>query len=511
MNLVQPIWDTAASLPEASALVHSSRSLNYRETHEATLLVASNLQRLGIRPQDRVAVAPDNPVMHLLCLLALAHIGAVSTPAYRQMPEGQWRDLVARCRIRALIYSPAGAPWPVPMLACLPSQGQLPDSDLLESLPAGTAAAPMADLPPDSPWRIGLSSGTTGQPKAIARSHGAYAADLRATQKLLGLGPGTRLMPHVDLATFYGMRSVLSQLMEGGTVVLAESAGAQDCLRSMLAHQVTHLHTTTWLASELAAALPTSAAAQRITPQARLVMVGGAAPDPIVCGQLLRHIAPQLANNYGSSETGILAMADVTGPAEAPRIGPLTLMPWVRAQAVDAQGHPLPADMPGLLLFDAEHAAACYEADPAASAAVFRDGWFCPGDRGSINTAGHLLLGARQDDLINLGGVKLDPLVVEAVIAQHPAVQACAVVGLARPSLLLVAAVVPASGTDSATLQTLPEALRQACASQLAPDQVPAAWIILQALPRNAQGKLLRQALVEMLERDLTQRPADQV
>ena len=513
MNCIAPIWQAATRWPDAPALVHSSRTLGYREMHETALLIAAQLQRKGVRAQHRVAVAPDHPVMHLLCLLALAHLGAISAPAYRHARAADWQGFVQRNGVQGLICSPGAGPWPDALLDCIPRAGHIADASLLDALPAGHPLSALADLPFDALWRIGHSSGTTGQPKCIARTHGDFAACVRQTLGLFDAGPGTRLMPHMDLASYAALRPVLFALTQGGAVVLPDSPQASDCLKTLQQQGVTHLYTSAWLASELAHALPTLTVGQRLTPTLRHIMMGGAAPEPGVCARLLRHLSPRLTNNYGTSETGALAVADLHGDNQTERVdpahwSPLTLLPWVQAEATDARGDPLPPGTEGALRYRVEHTCTRYEDDAVASAAAFQDGWFYPGDWGSVNAQGQLTLGARQDERINLGGIKLDPHEVEAVVRRHPSVQACAVVALTQPRLLLVAAIVPAPGTDAATLHALPTALHQACTAALPSDRVPSAWITLPALPRNAQGKLMRSALVGILERDLAKRPA---
>lgn len=135
-------------------------------------------------------------------------------------------------------------------------------------------------------------------------------------------------------------------------------------------------------------------------------------------------------------------------------------------------------------------------------ARAFRGGWYYSGDVGSVNNAGYLFLAGRQDDLINLGGNKLDPVGIEAVINALPGVIESAVVAVVaandRPTV--VAAREPVD----------PKVIRQACLDQLGRQAVPQAVVFTPALPRNGGGKIMRPEAAEMARRAMSAKPAAQ-
>lgn len=124
---------------------------------------------------------------------------------------------------------------------------------------------------------------------------------------------------------------------------------------------------------------------------------------------------------------------------------------------------------------------------------------------GSVNNAGYLFLAGRQDDLINLGGNKLDPVGIEAVINALPGVTESAVVAVVaandRPTL--VAVVATREPVD-------PKVIRQACLDQLGRQAVPQAVVFAPALPRNGGGKIMRPEAAEMARRAMSAKPAAQ-
>jgi acyl-CoA synthetase (AMP-forming)/AMP-acid ligase II len=135
-----------------------------------------------------------------------------------------------------------------------------------------------------------------------------------------------------------------------------------------------------------------------------------------------------------------------------------------------------------------------YFGDPQTTARAFRDGWFYPGDAGVIDEAGYLTLSGRIDDLLNLGGNKVDPFTIEAVLDAQPGVQESAAVAVqANNGTMVLVAVVVASGPIDM------DSLKQACARRLRPSSVPARIVTAKRLMRNPGGKIMRKEMAALL------------
>jgi acyl-coenzyme A synthetase/AMP-(fatty) acid ligase len=137
-----------------------------------------------------------------------------------------------------------------------------------------------------------------------------------------------------------------------------------------------------------------------------------------------------------------------------------------------------------------------YLKDEAATARAFRGGWFYPGDIGALDGAGFLTLAGRVDHLLNVGGDKIDPYEIEAVLNTHPAITESAVVAVPNESgnLVAVAAVVASGAYDD-------EELKRMCRERLGQRCVPKRVVTLPALPKNAGGKIMRAQLTATIER----------
>jgi acyl-CoA synthetase (AMP-forming)/AMP-acid ligase II len=166
----------------------------------------------------------------------------------------------------------------------------------------------------------------------------------------------------------------------------------------------------------------------------------------------------------------------------------------VEVAIFDDDFNPLPAGEVGRLGYRGPGVATGFHEDPEATREVFRDGWFFPGDLASVNAAGYVFLKGRKKDMVIRGGINIYPVEVEAALQSHPAVVEAAVVGW--PSRELgeeVAAFVVLRGAAT------PEELRATCAGRLAPYKVPREIIVVDEMPKNAAGKVVKATLAARL------------
>jgi acyl-CoA synthetase (AMP-forming)/AMP-acid ligase II len=200
-------------------------------------------------------------------------------------------------------------------------------------------------------------------------------------------------------------------------------------------------------------------------------------------------LTPNTYIDYGANETGSLACLCPEDPVGGPgRVGKPN--PQVEAQVVDEADCPLPMGTVGKLRFRTPWMCQGYAGNEQATARSFREGWFYPNDYGLLEADGFLVLRGRTDDIINYGGVKIDPHDVELVLMQHPHIQDAAVVGLPDG----MAGQVPV-GFLVARGNIELQALRAFCAERMEGRQIPVRWVPLRQIPRNPEGKILRDQL----------------
>ena len=479
MNVCAAIAHNARTQPHAPAVIEPDRAISYAELHERVLRTASALADRGIRSADRVAIRLPNSATHLIAQLALARIGAVSIPLHTAKPADALAAFKARFAPAAVIgLSQAQAIDGVPLI--------LADDDLLRPIPADRRSRPAA-AGGEAPFCIALSSGTTGEPKAIVWSHDRLLGHWRLQQGVRAFGPGVRFLPFMGFDAFYPSAACMFVLFGGGAVIVTPDVSLKRLEEAVDRFGATHVLSSPAL---IARFLDTLGPEGPRFPGLVALRLAGSLLPPQMLRALMRRVTPNIVNDYGSTEAGLTASGDrdtlLMHPAAVGR-----LMPWVEAQAVADDGVPLPAGTSGVLAFrGAGYPSACFDA-PDPGAGEFRDGWFHPGDYGRVLPDGALIIDGRVDEMINLGGTKVAPGEVERVLLQDPDVREAAAYGLETASgqTVLLAAVVMKGAFDE-------KSLLARCRTQLG-QRAPMRLVQVDALPRNDAGKVMRRVLAQ--------------
>lgn len=347
----------------------------------------------------------------------------------------------------------------------------------------------------DALFMLQGTSGSTGKAKAVPVTHAKMRARARITSGV-PLRRDACLLCTSGPGGGYGLRHALRVLDAGGRIVLADSSSDIEAI--VLRHQVNLLVCSPHVATRtLEVRAP---GAQPLAPLERIDLGGSR-----LSSDLVRAVAGRLcANvicNYGSTEAGPTA----SGPAGAMRgIEGASgfLLPGAELDVIDDRGRPLPRGTRGRLRVRTPGIADGYHADPVATSRAFRDGWFHPGDLGYVTPDGILVVTGRVDDLINLGGSKLSPEEVEAVMLRVPRVREAAAFGMpdALGKEVLHAAIVADGDLDVSAIEAVFRA------HPFVP--APAVVLRLPSLPRNENGKLERRALAAFAKSSLPRRPA---
>lgn len=502
MNIVLPFVRQALAQPRRPALVVGSRTIDYGELLAGMAQFAARLRAWGVGPGDRVVMAVAAPAANVTMTLALAAVGAVSVGVVGGMPAEQLEPLVRSLDVHFVVHN-RERDFALDH-ASLKGQLRFEDFLALAALPATPADGAVAAVAPQDIWRIGVSSGTTGAHKGIATSHQAGMLNVQLQLTIFPMTPADRMMIGMGVAMSFSVNYWLRCLYAGACTVLSAEGTAQQVLRGIHEHRVTHLATTPGTAKGMVQMASEPGSAFSDPPASlRMLNVGGGKVSPALYEALRRHVCPVLTVNYGATETNLVAVLDpqtrASHPASAGR-----LVPWMEAEAVDAQGRTLPAGQTGRLRFRGCHVASGYVGahEDASGASAFTDGWFQSSDVGSVTPDGVVVLDGRANDVINLNGVKLDPARLEAAIAEDPAVLDCAVVDVPGPlgQPVLVAVIVAPGGADG-------QALRARCA-RIGPGLQPSLIVRSKQLPHNAAGKIERDKVRAAAAKALAQQQA---
>ncbi|OBI83698.1 fatty-acid--CoA ligase FadD5 [Mycobacterium sp. 1245805.9] len=521
-NWVNQLERHALMQPTATALRFLGTTVTWQGLHNRVTALADALSRRGVGFGDRVMILMLNRTEFVESVLAVNSLGAIAVPLNFRLTSAEIAFLVDDCEARVLLTEAVLAPVATgvrdiqPMLDTIVVAGASTDEglfgyeDLIDE--PGDEREPV-DIPNDSPALIMYTSGTTGRPKGAVLTHanltgqtmtGLYTmgADINSDVGFVGV-------PFFHIA---GIGNMLTSMLLGVPTVIYP-LGAFDpgqLLDVLAAEKVTGLFL-------VPAQWQAVCAEQRARPRdLRLrVMSWGAAPatDALLREMSATFPGTQILAAFGQTEMSPVTCMLLGEDAIRKRGSVGKVIPTVAARVVDENMNDVPVGEVGEIVYRAPTLMSGYWNNPQATAEAFAGGWFHSGDLVRMDEDGYVWVVDRKKDMIISGGENIYCAEVENVLAGHPQIAEVAVIGRAHDKWGEVPIAVAAVTGDPPRLEDLEEFL----AERLARYKHPKALEIVDALPRNPAGKVLKTELrvryggVNMTEsgsaaRDLTTR-----
>lgn len=492
--------------PRRLAVVDGDRRLTYRDLATRVRGLAAGLRRQGIGRGDRVALLSFNRVEVLEVLFALARLGAIMVPLnWRLTPpemavqladsapglmiaDTEHRDLAGAAAAEARLALP---------LVLIGDEYE----DAVHTQPGSDAEGAF-----DDPLIIMYTSGTTGRPKGAVLAQGTQLWNSINIGTAIGLTYRDVTLTVLPMFHIGGLGLyALPTLHIGGRLVIQRTFDPQETCRLLLDEGVTAMFGVPAIYQAL---LQTPAFQQGDHRGVRFGVGGAPCPLPVIEGFEQRGLL--LQQGFGLTETA--PTATLLPPEDAFRkkgsVGPPTL--HVEARVVDDAGCDLPPGEIGEICLRGPNLFSGYwglpeataevfsppgrPGDPAATGGGYRGWWFHTGDLGYADDEGFLYVADRKKDMIISGGENIYPAEVEQVLYQHPAVLDTAVIGIpdARWGEAAMALVVLKPGARAEA-----EEIIAAAQGRLARYKIPRRVVFVEALPRNAAGKVLKRVLRE--------------
>jgi fatty-acyl-CoA synthase len=483
----------ARAAPDAVALIAGNRSLTYASLADRVRRLTNGLQTLGVAAGDRVAwVGPNHPAF-LESLFAAGLLGAALAPVNHRLDDAQIGWILEDTKPRVIISNDAAAVWHggVPRVAVGGSQDGAADFEDLISKSPGHAVEETVGL--DDLCMLPHTSGTTGRPKGVMLTHGNVTwnvinvltyADFRSDDVTIAFVPFFRVGGT-------GV-NVLPVLFLGGTVVVPDDVSPDNIL--MLTEQ--HHVTVGFGNPDLLAALVRSP----LWPTAdlssvRFLITGGApVPEPLIGAYLERDLT--LLQGYGLSEAAPVALLLQSDSALSKAGSAGTPPLFIDTKIVGSDDQAVGPFQTGELMVRGPNVMAGYWNRPEETAEVLSaDGWLRTGDAARSDEDGYIwIVGRIADSFISRGQV-VHPGDVERVLLSHPGVAEAGVAAASGSGAEQVgtAFVVLAPG-----VVTTDQELMAWSTERLSAHQLPAHVTLVDRLPRNSVGKLIRGDLREM-------------
>ncbi|MFF2395146.1 amino acid adenylation domain-containing protein [Nocardia sp. NPDC058114] len=492
--------DTAAANPDGVALVDvEGAALTYRDFAARVNQLARHLIAQGVGVEDRVALAMRRSTELVVAMYAVTQAGAAYVPVDPGQPADRVSHVLATAAPTCVLTTTrdgftAGvdATRSAPVIAV----------DTLEL--SAVSAAPIAASERIGVLRSGntayviFTSGSTGKPKGVAVSHAAIVNQLRWKTAAFGLGPDDSVLLKTAATFDLSVWEFWSAAICGGRLVITAPEGHRDpayLLRVLAAHSVTTLHAVPSmldaLLTESAGVLPNSL---------RRVLAIGEALPAATAQRFLATNPAALHNLYGPTEAAVSITDHRVTTADRTTV-PIGRPEWnSRVYVLDARLRPVPVGVAGELYLAGAQLARGYFGRPDLTADRFVADPFSAlgarmyrtGDLVAWTADGELDYRGRTDFQVKIRGFRIELGEIEAALLAAPQIAQAAVVATTDPQLgdRLVAYVVPAPGGALTTAQA------KAAVAQVLPSyMVPSAFVVLDRLPLNANGKLDRAAL----------------
>jgi len=491
-----PLLAHAQRHKESIAVVDSEGLFTYNDLLDASSRVATSvLAGHEDLQEERVAflVTPGFPWVATQWGIWRAGGIAVPLPLNSTKPELEY--VIDDTEASTLVFDTLAAPLVSPIAAALGMRALSYDQ---------FAACQQAELPDISLERRAMilyTSGTTSRPKGVVTTHANIAAQVMSLVEAWEWSASDRIVLCLPLHHVHGIINVVScALWSGATCHMLPRFDANATWDAIAGGGVTLFMAVPTVYAKLIYAWD-AASPER---QARLsqacarlrLMVCGSAALPVSILQRWKEISGHtLLERYGMTEIGMALSNPLRGERVPGSVG--TPLPSVEVQLVGENGQPVAPGTAGEIEVRGPSVFAEYWREPDAIRDAFRDGWFRTGDTAVVENAVYRILGRTNIDILKTGGHKVSTLEIEEALRGHPAVAECAVVGVPDPEWgERVAAAIVLNNGDALDLSSLRSWAREL----LAVHKLPSRLLLLDALPRNAMGKIIKPTVVALFQ-----------
>jgi len=511
LNLVSCVRQQAAEQPEKIAYHFMGKDTTYGEFEQTIGRFAQGLQNLGVQKGDHVAFLLGNTPHYLIALYATMRLGATAIPVNPIYTQDEISYILRNGDVKAVIALDALLPlvevgvkaFPEVMtfvvcettadvaekVAALSPEAKAKTHLFSQVIASAAGSVEPVDVAQDDTAIILYTSGTTGTPKGAMLTHGNVYSNARDVSTYLGYRADDRIIATLPVFHVFALTVVVNApLISGATVLLAPRFSPSEIFALAKEQQAT-----------VFAGVPTMYNFLYLLPEGkpedfstiRLAISGGASLPVALLHNFEQKFNVRVSEGYGLSESSpVTCFNPLDRDRKAGSIG--TSINNVENRVVDVNGRQVPVGEVGELVVRGPNVMKGYYKMPEETAMTIRDGWLYTGDLAKEDDEGYFYIVDRKKDMIIVGGYNVYPREVEEVLFAHDNVVEAAVVGYPDPNFgeavhaYIVLKEVAATTTDD---------ILAYCAQHMVKYKVPTVVEILDELPKNTTGKILRRSL----------------
>jgi malonyl-CoA/methylmalonyl-CoA synthetase len=495
-----PLITHAEQHIDRTAIVDSHGAFTYHDLLDASSRVAAAL--LGDRRdlgEERVAFLATPGFPWVAVQWGIWRAGGIAVPLPLNSTRAELEYFIDDTKASLLVFDAMAETLMAPIAAAKGIQALSCDQALAHQ------TGQLPDVASERRALILYTSGTTSRPKGVVTTHANIAAQITSLVGAWEWSADDRIVLCLPLHHVHGIINVVScALWSGATCEMLPRFDADTVWERIAGGNVTLFMAVPTVYVKLVAAWEAASPERRTALSAACsklrLMVCGSAALPVSTLERWREISGHtLLERYGMTEIGMALSNPHRGPRVQGSVG--TPLPSVEVQLVSESGQAVAPGSPGEIEVRGPSVFKEYWGKPNATRDAFRESWFRTGDTAVVENGIYRILGRTNIDILKTGGHKVSALEIEEALREHPAVTECAVVGVPDPEWgERVAAAVVLKDGDTLDL----ESLRTWGKELLAGYKLPSRLLILEALPRNAMGKVMKPAVAALFKGSAT-------
>jgi len=506
----------AQTAPEHPACIHGEETLSYAELDRAANRVAHMLRELGVRRNDRVALMIENSSAYIAAYYGILKCGGVTIAAYSTTTAKTLAYILNDCEVGVLITQSKHATVLAEVRDKLPALRAVVLLDALQS--ENTTADDMTALPwplitsqhvaqqADTPLPLAMvdlnlasiiyTSGSTGDPRGATLSHLNIVTNTRSIVSYLGLTASDRIMVVLPFAYVYGKSLLNTHMAAGGTVVLDNRFVFPNVvLKTMQEQETTGF---SGVPSTYAILLGKSAIRKMEFPALRYLTQAGGAMAPSLIREVMEIFSKQkVFIMYGATEAS--ARLSYVPPEQlARKVGSIGIpIPNVELHLIKDNGEEAALGEVGEIVARGANMMQGYWNQPEETKNALTQHGFHTGDLGRMDEEGFFYVVGRKRDMIKSGANRVSAKEIEETILEHPHILEAAVIGVPDQYLgeAICAYITLKPEHMNGKADELSEALIAFCRERLPEFKVPRTVHVRESLPKNASGKIMKEAL----------------
>jgi acyl-CoA synthetase (AMP-forming)/AMP-acid ligase II len=468
------------------AIVDGDERISYGELSQRAQAAGQWLRAtLDPQPGDVIALSLDNSWQFVACVFAALELGCVLLPCNPQWRAAELQPLVTKLGVRGAVIEPRCA------VEWNQISGLIPNNCLLtrDGMPSRCDTSGVGSLPSldafgeNAAVVYAPTSGSTGIPRLVPRSHRNLIATVHNVGGTLDVGPGRRILGVVPFHFNAGFNnSLIVPLLTGATLVVVRQFSPGACAELARREEADSLFGSPFIFGCLVECDPALLSTLKYC-----FTTGGRIPSSLV-ERWRQRFGPTLRQSYGLSESGMVA-CERRGDRPISPLGASIGEPLQGAEIVvrGTDGQKLGPQEIGELAIRSASVMSGYFGEPELNRALFHNGFFRTGDLGCFDSTGNFHLTGRLGRVMNIAGVKVDPVQVERVVEMLPGVASCHVdtIPNGRGGEVIRARIVPREGLPITRRDVIEQ-----CRRQLAEYKLPRVVEFLETSPDNIAGKI---------------------